>query len=126
MIQSMSEPSREQFVDQVIAIVKARFPLVKLARADQSFSLKLNGHIAAKGKENDPEAKKYADLAAQIRESRHATPPLAWWETPLPRPWGTLGLATGLGYWLWTIYAWSNKYGTVPVPVEISIEPAFV
>ena len=43
----MSELSREQFIDQVIAIVKARFPLVKLARADQSFSVKLNGHVAA-------------------------------------------------------------------------------
>src|SRR5581483_12508739 len=47
MIPLMSEPSREQFIDQVIAIVKKRFPLVKLARAEQSFSLKLNGHIAA-------------------------------------------------------------------------------
>jgi uncharacterized protein YtpQ (UPF0354 family) len=43
----MPELTREQFLDQVIAIVKARFPLVKLARADQSFSLKLNGHVAA-------------------------------------------------------------------------------
>lgn len=47
MIRQMSELSREQFIDQVIAIVKARFPLVKLARADQSFSVKLNGHVAA-------------------------------------------------------------------------------
>lgn len=47
MIPTMAELTREQFVDQVIAIVKARFPLVKLARADQSFSLKLNGHVAA-------------------------------------------------------------------------------
>ena len=43
----MAELTREQFLDQVIAIVKGRFPLVKLARADQSFSLKLNGHVAA-------------------------------------------------------------------------------
>src|SRR5450432_289274 len=43
----MPELTREQFVEQVFAIVKSRFPLVKLARADQSFSLKLNGHIAA-------------------------------------------------------------------------------
>jgi hypothetical protein len=43
----MAELTREQFIDQVIAIIKARFPLVKLARAEQSFSLKLNGHIAA-------------------------------------------------------------------------------
>src|SRR5262245_32272545 len=43
----MPELTREQFFDQVIAIVKSRFPLVKLARADQSFSLKLNGHIAS-------------------------------------------------------------------------------
>jgi uncharacterized protein YtpQ (UPF0354 family) len=43
----MAELTREQFVEQVFTIVKARFPLVKLARAEQSFSLKLNGHIAA-------------------------------------------------------------------------------
>src|SRR2546421_2295197 len=43
----MPEVTREQFLDQVITIIRARFPLVKLARAEQSFSLKLNGHIAA-------------------------------------------------------------------------------
>jgi uncharacterized protein YtpQ (UPF0354 family) len=43
----MPELTREQFLDQVIATVKSRFPLVKLARADQSFSLKINGHVAA-------------------------------------------------------------------------------
>src|SRR3954454_4016256 len=43
----MSEPNREQFVEQVITTVKSRFPLVKIARAEQSFSLKLNGNIAS-------------------------------------------------------------------------------
>src|SRR3954464_11829842 len=43
----MSEPTREQFVEQVITTVKSRFPLVKIARAEQSFSLKLNGNIAS-------------------------------------------------------------------------------
>src|SRR5437868_2798754 len=43
----MAQLTREQFLHQVIATVKARFPLVKIARADQSFSLKVNGHVAA-------------------------------------------------------------------------------
>jgi Putative zinc-finger len=36
-------------------------------------------------------------LARQIRQSRHASPPPSWWESPLPRPWGIAGLATALG-----------------------------
>ena len=44
----MSEgPNREQFAEQVIEIVRARFPLVKLARAEQPFSLRVNGQIAS-------------------------------------------------------------------------------
>lgn len=35
-------------------------------------------------------------LADQIRRSRHASPGLSWWETPLPRAWAALGLAMGL------------------------------
>ncbi len=35
-------------------------------------------------------------LAGQIRESRHASPSLSWWETPLPRNWAALSLAMGL------------------------------
>jgi hypothetical protein len=43
----MPEATRDQFSRQVIEIVRARFPLVKIARAEQSFSLKINGHIAS-------------------------------------------------------------------------------
>ncbi len=44
----MAEPiSREKFLEQLIAHVKVKFPLVKLARAEQSFSLKINGHTAS-------------------------------------------------------------------------------
>jgi hypothetical protein len=38
--------TREKFIDQVIDVVKQRFPLVKIARAEQDFSLKINGHVA--------------------------------------------------------------------------------
>jgi len=44
---TMPEATRDQFSRQVIEIVRARFPLVKIARAEQSFSLKINGHIAS-------------------------------------------------------------------------------
>ena len=44
---AMPEATRDQFSRQVIEIVRARFPLVKIARAEQSFSLKINGHIAS-------------------------------------------------------------------------------
>jgi uncharacterized protein YtpQ (UPF0354 family) len=40
-------PNREQFAEQVIEIVRARFPLVKIARAEQPFSLRVNGQIAS-------------------------------------------------------------------------------
>lgn len=40
-------PTREQFLEQVIELIKGRFPLIKVARSDQSFSLKLNGHSAS-------------------------------------------------------------------------------
>jgi uncharacterized protein YtpQ (UPF0354 family) len=43
----MSEMTREQFVQHVIASVNSRFPLVKIARAEQSFSVKVNGHVAS-------------------------------------------------------------------------------
>ena len=43
----MAELTREQFTDQVIGIVRARFPLVKIARADQSFSLRVNGMVVS-------------------------------------------------------------------------------
>jgi hypothetical protein len=43
----MPEATRDQFSRQVIEIVRARFPLVKIARAEQTFSLKINGHVAS-------------------------------------------------------------------------------
>lgn len=39
--------SRQQFVEQVLQVVRERFPLVKVAKAQaQSFSLQINGHVA--------------------------------------------------------------------------------
>jgi len=43
----MPEATRDQFSRQVIEIVRSRFPLVKIARAEQSFALRINGHIAS-------------------------------------------------------------------------------
>ena len=43
----MPDLSREQFYDQVIQIVRGKFPLVQLSRAEQAFSLRLNGHVAS-------------------------------------------------------------------------------
>jgi hypothetical protein len=43
----MPDLTREQFYDRVVQIVRGRFPLVKLSRADQTFSLRLNGHVAS-------------------------------------------------------------------------------
>lgn len=43
----MPDLTREQFYDRVVQIVRGKFPLVKLSRADQSFSLRLNGHVAS-------------------------------------------------------------------------------
>src|SRR5688500_19306622 len=43
----MSTPSREQFVQQVLQCVAERFPLVKIARGEQPFSMKVNGHVAS-------------------------------------------------------------------------------
>ena len=36
-------------------------------------------------------------LAAQIRQSRHASPQPSWWDRPWPRPWAVFTLATGFG-----------------------------
>jgi uncharacterized protein YtpQ (UPF0354 family) len=41
------ELSREAFAQQVIELVKSRFPLVKLARAEQPFALRINGQVAS-------------------------------------------------------------------------------
>jgi hypothetical protein len=40
-------PSREQFVQQVLQVVAERFPLVKISRGEQPFSMKVNGHVAS-------------------------------------------------------------------------------
>ncbi len=41
------EPTRDAFARRIIEIVRGRFPLVKIARAEQPFSLRLNGQIAS-------------------------------------------------------------------------------
>jgi Protein of unknown function (DUF1444) len=43
----MPEAKRDQFSRHVIEIVRSRFPLVKIARAEQSFALRINGHVAS-------------------------------------------------------------------------------
>ena len=43
----MAAISRDHFARQVIELVRARFPLVKIARAEQNFSLRVNGHVAS-------------------------------------------------------------------------------
>jgi len=44
---SGSEISREQFIERVIEHVREKFPLAKIARAEQAFSVKVNGHVAS-------------------------------------------------------------------------------
>jgi len=39
--------TREQFVEKTIEHIRVRFPLVKVGRAEQSFSLRINGHVAS-------------------------------------------------------------------------------
>jgi len=43
----MSIPSREQFLNDVFDHVGKKFPLVKLSRARQAFSMRVNGHVAS-------------------------------------------------------------------------------
>ena len=43
----MPSLTREQFVQQVIDIAHGKFPAAKIARADQPFSLRINGQIAS-------------------------------------------------------------------------------
>src|SRR2546423_49796 len=43
----MSTPSREEFVAVVTALIKAKFPLVKLAESDKTFGLLVNGNLAS-------------------------------------------------------------------------------
>jgi len=37
--------TREKFVEEILKIVPAKFPLVKLARGDEPFSLRVNGNV---------------------------------------------------------------------------------
>src|ERR1044072_481225 len=39
--------NREAFAQQVIEMVRSRFPLVKIGRAEQPFSLRVNGQVAS-------------------------------------------------------------------------------
>lgn len=43
----MAELTRDQFARAVIEIVRTRFPLAKVARAEQPFSLRINGRLAS-------------------------------------------------------------------------------
>lgn len=43
----MSAPTREQFIEQVVHHIRAKFPLVKVARGGMPFSLQINGHVAS-------------------------------------------------------------------------------
>ena len=43
----MDSPTREQFVQQVLRVVTERFPLVKIARGDDPFTVRVNGHGAS-------------------------------------------------------------------------------
>jgi hypothetical protein len=47
IIPVMSAPSREQFVDLVSKTVRQKFPLVKLSRGEQPFSVRVNGHAVS-------------------------------------------------------------------------------
>src|SRR5436190_21446300 len=43
----MPAPTREQFVQQVLRVVAERFPLVKVARGEEAFSMRVNGNLAS-------------------------------------------------------------------------------
>src|SRR3954468_1745833 len=43
----MSALSREQFVEQVLQYVHEKFPLVKISRGKEQFSMLVNGHLAS-------------------------------------------------------------------------------
>jgi hypothetical protein len=60
----MAALSREQFIDQVLQYVKEKFPLVKIARGAEPFSMLVNGHLASM--ENV-----YRMSALQPNETRH-------------------------------------------------------
>src|SRR5579871_264303 len=41
----MSSLTRERFIEEILRIVPARFPLVKLTPGDQPFSMRVNGQM---------------------------------------------------------------------------------
>jgi len=43
----MAALTREKFVDEILKLVPERFPLVKLARGDEPFSMRVNGHVVS-------------------------------------------------------------------------------
>ena len=43
----MATMSREQFVEQILKLVPDKFPLVKLARGDEPFSMRVNGNVVS-------------------------------------------------------------------------------
>src|SRR5918911_1329206 len=43
----MAALSREQFIEQVLQYVKEKFPLVKISRGAEPFSMLVNGHLAS-------------------------------------------------------------------------------
>jgi hypothetical protein len=43
----MPAPSREQFVQQVLRVVAERFPLVKVSRGEEPFTMRVNGNLAS-------------------------------------------------------------------------------
>jgi hypothetical protein len=43
----MAELTREQFIEQVLGYVREKFPLVKVARGREPFSMLVNGHLAS-------------------------------------------------------------------------------
>ena len=45
IVAPMSALSREQFIEEILRIVPDRFPLVKLARGEQAFSMRINGQV---------------------------------------------------------------------------------
>ena len=47
IIIQMAALTREQFIDQVLKTVPEKFPLVKLARGEGPFSMRVNGHVVS-------------------------------------------------------------------------------
>ena len=47
MIIGMAALTREQFIEQVLKTVPEKFPLVKLARGEGPFSMRVNGHVVS-------------------------------------------------------------------------------